>query len=138
MKRLQRKQDLADLVRGGRPQVPKADAAVADWSQVADRPPLMQRHEHRPPGATHQVARRRRHLPPQSQATSQHEAQLVAMIAEVIGREGFEFWDDEEYRQLRPRSSAGGHRRRRCRRRRQLRTSEPGHRPGDQSLCQLS
>ena len=37
------KQELADIVRGSRPQLPKAEAAVADWSKVAARPPLMQR-----------------------------------------------------------------------------------------------
>jgi hypothetical protein len=26
-----------------------------------------------------------------------HEAQLVAAIAQIIGREGFEYWDDEQY-----------------------------------------
>lgn len=26
-----------------------------------------------------------------------HESQVVAAIADVIGREGFEYWDDESY-----------------------------------------
>jgi hypothetical protein len=26
-----------------------------------------------------------------------HEAKLVALIAEVVGREGFDFWDEEDY-----------------------------------------
>lgn len=91
----QRKQDLDDLVRGSRPQVPAAERA-ADWGQVADRPPLMQRMNQA------ELGRLKPWLADQQQFQShrgdvQHEAQLVAMIAEVIGRDGFEFWDEEEY-----------------------------------------
>ena len=38
----QRKADLSELVAGSRPQIPQAER-IANWSQVADRPPLMQR-----------------------------------------------------------------------------------------------
>jgi hypothetical protein len=91
----QRKQDLDDLVRGSRPQVPAAEKA-ADWGQVADRPPLMQRMNQA------ELERLKPWLAddPQFQrhrSDVQHEAQLVATIAEVIGREGFDFWDEEEY-----------------------------------------
>ena len=91
----QRKQDLADLVSGSRPRAAEAERA-ADWSQVTDRPPLMQRlniaHEER---LTKWLANERefgRHS-----AEVRHEAQLVAAIADVIGREGFDYWDDEQY-----------------------------------------
>jgi hypothetical protein len=91
----QRKQDLADLVSGSRPRAAEAERA-ADWSQVTDRPPLMQRlniaHEER---LTKWLANERefgRHS-----EEVRHEAQLVAAVADVIGREGFDYWDDEQY-----------------------------------------
>jgi hypothetical protein len=91
----ERKQDLADLIRGSRPQVPPAER-TANWAQIADRPPLMQRlniaHEER---LTKWLASEREFS--QHRGDVLHEAQLVAAIAEVIGREGFEYWDDEEY-----------------------------------------
>lgn len=91
----QRKQDLADLIHGTRPQLPKADAA-ADWSHVADRPPLMQRLN---------IAQQERLTKWVADAGSfkknaadlRHEAQLVAMIAEIITREGYEYTDDAQY-----------------------------------------
>src|SRR4029079_507428 len=39
---VQRKQDLTELIGGPRPKA-KETEAKADWSKVADRPPLMQR-----------------------------------------------------------------------------------------------
>jgi hypothetical protein len=91
----QRKQDLADLVSGSRPSAAEAERA-ADWSQVTDRPPLMQRlniaHEER---LTKWLANERefgRHT-----EEVRHEAQLIAAVADVIGREGFDYWDDEQY-----------------------------------------
>jgi hypothetical protein len=90
-----RKQDLADLVAGTRPKAAKAEPK-ADWGKVADRPPLMQRmniaHEER----------LKKWLANKSEYTAhhddvRHEAQLVATIADIIGREGFEYWDDEQY-----------------------------------------
>jgi hypothetical protein len=91
----QRKQDLADLISGARPQVPLAERTSV-WAQVSDRPPLMQRmniaHEER---LTKWLASEREFS--QLRENVAHEAQLVAAIAEVIGREGFEFWDDEQF-----------------------------------------
>ncbi len=92
---VQRRQDLADLIAGNRPRSKQAEPK-ADWSQVADRPPLMQRlniaHEDR----------LKKWLANKNEFTAheddiRHEAQLVAAIADVIGREGFEYWDDETY-----------------------------------------
>jgi len=91
-----RSQDLADLIRGARPQVPKATAAVNDWSQVAGRPPLMQRlniaHQDRllrwladeNAFQTHQIDVR-------------HEAQVLELLANVIHRNAYEFSDDETF-----------------------------------------
>jgi hypothetical protein len=91
----QRKQDLADLVSGSRPRAAEAERE-ADWSQVSDRPPLMQRlniaHEER---LTKWLASERE-FGRQSEEV-RHEAQVVAAIAETIGREGFDYWDDEQY-----------------------------------------
>ena len=90
-----RQQDLADLIRGSRPQLSKAERD-ADLSKIADRTPLMQRlnvaHEDRLTKWLADAASFRR-----SRSDVRHEAQLVAMIAEAIGREGFDFWDDKEY-----------------------------------------
>ena len=92
---MERKAELAEVVAGSRPQVPMADR-MADWSHVADRPPLMQRmniaHEER---LTKWLASERQF--PEHHDEVRHEAQLVAAIADVIGREGFEYWDDEQY-----------------------------------------
>lgn len=91
----ERKQDLADLVAGARPQLPPAER-TAEWAQVADRPPLMQRleiaHEE---GLTKWLANEREFS--QHRDEVRHEAQLVALIADVMSREGFEFWDDDQY-----------------------------------------
>jgi hypothetical protein len=91
----QRKTDLSELVAGSRPQLPQADRN-ADWSQVADRPPLMQRmniaHEER---LTKWLANERQFAEHHDEI--RHEAQLAAAIADVIGREGFDYWDDEQY-----------------------------------------
>jgi hypothetical protein len=90
-----RRQDLADLVSGSRPLAPQAEPA-ADWGAVSDRPPLMQRlniaHEER----LLKWLANEREFSRQSDEVRQ-EAQLVAAIADVIGREGFEYWDDETY-----------------------------------------
>ena len=91
----QRKQELADLIHGNRPQAPKAEAAV-DWAHVADRPPLMQRLN---------IAEQERLTKWVADANNfkknrddvRHEAQLVAMLAEIITRPGFDDADDQQY-----------------------------------------
>lgn len=91
-----RKQDLADLVRGGRPQVAKGEAGVTDWSKVAGRSPLMQRleiaHQERLTKWLGDAATFRR-----NQSDVAHEAQIVALLADVIHRESYEYWDDETF-----------------------------------------
>lgn len=92
----QRKQELADLIGGTRPKVPQAERKTANWAEVSDRPPLMQRlnaaHQER---LTKWLASEREFAA--HAEDMKHEAQVVAMIADVIGREGFDFWDDEQY-----------------------------------------
>lgn len=91
-----RKQDLADLIRGSRPQLPKAPVAVDDWSHVAARPPLMQRlniaHQERLTKWLADETTFRR-----QQVAIAHEAQVVALIAEVIHQPDYEFSDDETF-----------------------------------------
>jgi hypothetical protein len=92
-----RKQELADLISGSRPKLPTAEKTAA-WGEVADLAPLMQRlnlaHEER---LTKWLASQRQFELHAGEI--RHEAQLVAAIADVIGREGFDYWDEEEYAQ---------------------------------------
>lgn len=90
-----RKQDLDELVRGSRPQAPAAERA-AKWGEVADRPPLMQRlkaaHEER---LTKWLANEQEFAARKDDV--RHEAQIIAMLADVVSRDGFDYWDDVEY-----------------------------------------
>jgi hypothetical protein len=91
----QRKQDLADLVGGNRPKPSDAEKK-ADWSQVADRPPLMQRLK------IAQQDRLQKWLASKEDFAAhrdeiKHESQLAATLADIITREGYEYWDDETY-----------------------------------------
>jgi hypothetical protein len=93
----QRSDDLAELIRGSRPPTGAVER-MADWAQVADRAPLMQRlamaHDER---LTKWLANERQFARYRDEV--RHEAQLAAALADVIGREGFEYWDDAEYAQ---------------------------------------
>ncbi len=91
-------EDLQNLVRGGSIQSPSA-GADAEWAKVADRAPLMKRLEHA----------QQQGLAVWSAGAGEfsrnagkmlHEAQLIAALAEVITREGYEFADDETYREF--------------------------------------
>ena len=91
----QRKQDLADLIRGSRPEATRAERTT-DWSQIADRSPLMERlniaHQDR---LMRWLANERQFE--QHRDDIRHEAQVVAAIADVIAREGYDYWDDDQY-----------------------------------------
>jgi hypothetical protein len=91
----QRKQDLADLISGTRPKASDAEPK-ANWSQVADRPPLMQRLN------VAELDRLQKWLASKQEFTARsdeikHESQMIAAIADIITREGFEFADDDTY-----------------------------------------
>lgn len=75
---------------------PGKAAAETKWEKVTDRPPLMKRLEQ---AYEHRLARLTadRAIFLESKATILHEAQMIAAIAEVIQREGFEFADDATY-----------------------------------------
>jgi hypothetical protein len=87
---------LADLVRGDRPPRSDATTEVTDWSQVSARALLMQRldigHQERLTKWLADPATFRR-----NQTDVAHEAQIIAMLAEVIQREAYEFSDDDTY-----------------------------------------
>ena len=91
----QRKQDLTDLIRGDRPEVPKAEPQT-DWSQVADRPPLMRRMELAHQGRLTKWLASRDEFS-RNRLAIRHEAQLLAVLGEIIRQEGFDYWDDETY-----------------------------------------
>lgn len=94
----QRHQDLADLIAGSRPALSRSDVPE-DWAQIADRPPLMQRLE-----IAHQE-RLTKWLANQREFKNRvddlrHEAQIMAVIADAIGRNGYDYAEDEEYARL--------------------------------------
>lgn len=91
-----RAQDLADLVRGGRPDVPAAQPDVG-WDRLADRSPLMRRMELSLGERISPNASDRRALQLNADEL-RHEAQLMALMAEVIAQPGFDYADEETYR----------------------------------------
>lgn len=90
-----RSQDLQNLIRGSRIDGESVDRE-ASWPEIADRPPLMQRmesaYEERLSPWLADGSEFRSHRP-----EIRHEAELLAVLAEVISREGYEFADDAEY-----------------------------------------
>ena len=92
-----RKFDLEDLVRGGRVDL-RGSPGPVDWSAVTDRSPLMKRLD---------LAFDKRLKPwlsspaqfKQNQAAAQHEAEVIAMLAEVITRKAMDDYDEEDYAQ---------------------------------------
>jgi cytochrome c556 len=90
-----RVEDLQTLVRGGSLQLPDP-APDAPWPQVADRPPLMKRLEQAHDQGVAPLTADERQFERQAD-TLAHEAQIIAAIAEVISREGYEYADDETY-----------------------------------------
>jgi hypothetical protein len=92
-----RADDLAALLRGQ--SISQSGAPPADqWDDVAERPMLMTRLE---------LAQRDRITPgianpatfKRSVAALQHEAEIVAAFAQVITQDGYEYHDDETYRE---------------------------------------
>jgi hypothetical protein len=92
-----RKTDLDDVIRGERLASSEAGES-AKWSDVADRTLLMQRM---------QLALEERLSPKlggeavfkKSLGDVRHEAELLAMLAEIIQREDYEYWDDDTFRE---------------------------------------
>ena len=91
-----RKDDLQDLVSGGGIEAPGMVEKAAKWVTVCDRAPLMQRLEY----AIQQ------NLQPMTASKSEfaaqgdmilHEAEMVAVMAEVLCKAGMEDADDDSY-----------------------------------------
>lgn len=92
-----RLEELDGLVRGNGPAATEASGEPA-WSAIADRQQLMQRLEEAVEG---DLSRWTANAPDFSRHLDQasHEAQLVAALADVIARKGYDSADDETYRQ---------------------------------------
>lgn len=92
----QRRYDLEDLMRGQSVAAPDAAEQPPAWGELATLSLLMQRMETAleervdPAVASERTFRR-------AELDVQREAQLLAMLAEVIQREGFDFADDDQY-----------------------------------------
>ncbi len=92
----QRKQDLTDLVGGTRAKSSTNAEVKADWAQVADRPPLMQRlNIAQQDRLTKWLASKQDFVAHRDDV--KQEAQVIATIADIIARPGFEYADDETY-----------------------------------------
>lgn len=90
-----RKDDLESLVRGGNIELPNAEAK-ATWDKVTGRPPLMVRLEQAQQQGVAVYTANAGEFEKHSDALL-HEAQVIAAIAEVIQREGYEYADDSTY-----------------------------------------
>ncbi len=89
-------EEIQSLVRGESLELPAAEP-TSQWSQVADRGPLMKRLEQAQQQGLAAWTANSREFSRQSDKLSR-EAQLIAALAEVICREGYEFADDDSYR----------------------------------------
>lgn len=101
-----RKQDLADLIGGQSVEIKDAEPQ-AKWGELVNRSPLMQRME-----ASHD-AKIKAWSSSDGEFKSnleklQHEAQIFAVIGEVLKKDGMEDADDEEYRKFAVMLIAGG------------------------------
>jgi cytochrome c556 len=91
----QRKAELDDLIRGehlGGKAVP-----LEKWSALADRELLMKRMEQAMQERVTSAMGNAREFAKQADGVRQ-EAELLAMFADVIVREDYDYWDDEKFR----------------------------------------
>jgi hypothetical protein len=91
-----RKADLDDALGGQRLAEDAAEAEPLVWSELAERPVLMQRMEALQqegigPLLANEGAFRR------EAARVREQAQVLGVLGEVVQREAFEYWDDETY-----------------------------------------
>jgi hypothetical protein len=88
-------QDLEDMVRGGTIEFEAPEGEVL-WSDIAERRALMQRledaHDNRLRPLTANQAEFDKNL---TQVI--HEAEVIAALAQVIQREEYEYYDDDDY-----------------------------------------
>jgi hypothetical protein len=88
-------QDLAELVRGGTLDLPKGDASLP-WNDLVNRPALMRRMEEARAGNVGKWLSNKGEFK-KNKDNLLREAQLLAVISEVIKGKGFESGDDEAY-----------------------------------------
>ena len=93
-----RAEELENLVRGNSIQLPAA-AAELSWPKITDRPPLMKRLEQAQQQGLAPWTANAGEFSRNAEKLS-HEAQLIAALAAVIARDGYEYSDDETYREL--------------------------------------
>ena len=90
-----RRDELADLVRGGSVTVPEAKSKVT-WDKIANLSPLMSRFEvgfeKRLQGWLASEAQFKSNID-----TIKHEAELLAALGRIIRQDGFDSFDDEDY-----------------------------------------
>jgi soluble cytochrome b562 len=88
--------DLDELIRGGR-LANNAAQPLEKWSQLADRTLLMRRMEQAlQNGVNSRLADEKAFA--KSAVDARHEAELLALLADVIHREEYDYWDDETFR----------------------------------------
>jgi cytochrome c556 len=87
--------DLDELIRGGR-LANDAAQPLEKWSQLADRTLLMRRMEQAMQNGVNPRLSDAKVLA-KSAADVRHEAELLALLADVIDREEFDYWDDETF-----------------------------------------
>jgi hypothetical protein len=88
--------ELQDIVRGGRPGGEKHPGLRA-WSDLADRKLLMQRMQQAMIERVNPQLSDRRTFE-KARLDVRHEAELAALLAKVIDRDGYEYWDDDTFR----------------------------------------
>jgi hypothetical protein len=89
-------QDLAELVRGGTVELPKGDASLP-WPELVNRPALMRRMEEARNGGNVSKWLSNKNEFKKNKDSLLREAQLLAVVSEVIKSKGFESGDDEVY-----------------------------------------
>jgi hypothetical protein len=91
-----RRDELAEVIRGAR-LGSDAPPPLAKWSALADRKLLMQRMQRAlQEGVNPRLASDREFS--SASADVRQEAQVLAVLAALIRREDYEFWDDESFR----------------------------------------
>ena len=90
-----RGEDLAALVRGGRPDVPEPKPDQ-NWGSLADRSPLMRRMEQAQQERLQPLLGSAREFS-RGAEDALHEAQVLAALAELLTRDGFEDAEDDDY-----------------------------------------
>ncbi len=92
-----RAEDLAALIRGETLPAPGPIEAKTQWAKVANRPPLMNRLELAQQNRIAVWTANQNDFAKNAE-TIAREAQVVAMIAEIIQQDGFDFTDDNSYK----------------------------------------